>query len=231
MEKRLVLQPRLQLLADLVPQGACLADVGTDHGYVPVYLLQNERIAAAIASDINALPLAHAQRTAEEYGVKGISFRLCAGLEKIEPDECDTILIAGMGGETILDILSAAPWTHEEGHTLLLQPQTKVEQLRTWLCETGYEITRERLVEDKGKLYAALCCTAGTPRMLSEAEAYGGVAMQGEMLYSKYLEIQCRKLRLRAEGLRAGGREDPQLCALVRALEQKREEVQHADCG
>lgn len=225
MEKQLTLQPRLQLLADLVPRGARLADVGTDHGYVPVYLLQSGRIQSAVATDINALPLAHARRTAEEYGVGNIAFRLGPGLETVAPHECDTILIAGMGGETILEILSAAPWALSSGYTLLLQPQTKVELLRRGLCAMGGAILREHLVEDKGKLYVVLCAAAGAPRTLSDAEAFGGVAMQGEMLYSKYLDIQLKKLRLRAAGLRAGGREDPALFALVRALEQKREEL------
>lgn len=230
MEKRLTLQPRLKLLADLVPQGARLADVGTDHGYVPVYLLQNGRIASAIASDINELPLAHARRTAEEYGVKRISFTLCAGLERITPNECDTILIAGMGGETIIDILSAAPWTRSGRHMLLLQPQTKTELLRAWLCDEGYAIKREYLVEDKGKLYVVLECMPGEPHTLSAAEAYGGVALHGDALYPRYLDAQIKKLRLRAEGLRAGGREvDEAFTKTLRELEEKRELIRHAN--
>ena len=105
MEKELQLQPRLQCIASLVPQGARLADVGTDHGYLPVWLLQHGRIESAIASDINALPLDHARATAREYGVtERMDFRLCPGLAKIKAEECDAIAIAGMGGETILGI-------------------------------------------------------------------------------------------------------------------------------
>ena len=115
-KKELQLQPRLQCLADLVPQGARLADVGTDHGYLPVWLLQRGRMESAIASDINALPLDHARATAAEYGVTAcIDFRLCPGLAKIGSEECDTVAIAGMGGETIIGILEAAPWTREIG--------------------------------------------------------------------------------------------------------------------
>ena len=101
MTRELSLQPRLALLASLVPQGAVLADVGTDHGYIPVCLRQRGVIDRAIASDIGREPLEHARRTAEEYGVGGIDLRLCAGLDAIAPEECDTVLIAGMGGETI----------------------------------------------------------------------------------------------------------------------------------
>ena len=108
MERRLQLQPRLQLLADMVPEGCRLADVGTDHGYLPVYLLQRRRIRGAVAADIGAEPLAHARRTAEAYGVTGIDFRLCDGLRDIAPDEVDTVVIAGMGGETIIAILEGA---------------------------------------------------------------------------------------------------------------------------
>ena len=161
MTREVSLQPRLALLASLVPQGAVLADVGTDHGYIPVCLRQRGVIDRAIASDIGREPLEHARRTAEEYGVGGIDFRLCAGLDAIAPGECDTVLIAGMGGETIWDILAAAPWTRDGRHTLLLQPQTKIEELRLRLCENGYAVTREHLVRDKGKLYVVMTVTAG----------------------------------------------------------------------
>ena len=119
---RLQLQPRLQCIASLVPKGARLADIGTDHGYLPVYLLQEGTIGHAIVSDINALPLAHARATAAEYGVtEKLDFRLCPGLAKLRPEECDTVAIAGMGGETILGILEAAPWTRDGAHTLILR--------------------------------------------------------------------------------------------------------------
>ena len=125
--KLLELQPRLQLLAELVPDGAKLADVGTDHGYLPVALLQQGKIQRAIATDIGEEPLQHARRTAEEYGLsESVDFRLCDGLNGMMPDEADTIVIAGMGGETIIEILKNAPWTRQK--TLLLQPMTKPEE-------------------------------------------------------------------------------------------------------
>lgn len=107
--KKLALQPRLHMLARLVPEDCRLTDVGTDHGYLPVSLLQQGRIPSAIASDIGAEPLEHARRTAMQYGVTDIDFRLCPGLSAIAPEETDVIVIAGMGGETIIAILQAAP--------------------------------------------------------------------------------------------------------------------------
>ena len=147
--KLLALQPRLHLLARLVPEGCRLTDVGTDHGYLPVALLQQGRITAAIASDIGAEPREHARRTALQYGM---DFRLCAGLSGVAPEETDVIVIAGMGGETIISILQDAPWTADGQHRLLLQPMTKAAALRHWLADNGYTFTGEHLVEDKGRI-------------------------------------------------------------------------------
>ena len=188
MEKELQLQPRLQCIASLVPQGARLADVGTDHGYLPVWLLQHGRIESAIASDINALPLDHARATAREYGVtERMDFRLCPGLAKVKAEECDAIAIAGMGGETILGILEAAPWTHEGVHTLILQPQTKIDLLRCWLCGHGYRFLSETLVRDKEQLYVVFRVRAGMGQELSEAEALTGLLLRSDPLYGEYL--------------------------------------------
>lgn len=226
MERRLQLQPRLQLLADMVPEGCRLADVGTDHGYLPVYLLQRRRIRGAVAADIGAEPLAHARRTAEAYGVEGIDFRLCDGLRDIAPDEVDTVVIAGMGGETIIHILESAPWTR--GCTLLLQPQTKIELLRAWLREHGYAADAERLVEDKGKLYLVLSVRGAEPGTASVLEQYGGFCLEGDPLYGAYLTRQIARLRRRAEGIRESrGEETQALLSLAAQLEEKKEVWQH----
>lgn len=201
-KKELQLQPRLQCLADLVPQGARLADVGTDHGYLPVWLLQHGRMESAIASDINALPLDHARATAAEYGVTAcIDFRLCPGLAKIGSEECDTVAIAGMGGETIIGILEAAPWTRDGTHTLILQPQTKVDLLRCWLCESGYRFLEEKLVRDKEQLYVVFRVTGGEVSALSEADALTGILLRDDPLYGEYLSQHLAKLERARDGL------------------------------
>ena len=229
MERRLQLQPRLQLLADMVPEGCRLADVGTDHGYLPVYLLQRRRIRGAVAADIGAEPLAHARRTAEAYGVTGIDFRLCDGLRDIAPDEVDTVVIAGMGGETIIAILEGAAWTKDGAHTLLLQPMTKAADLRYWLAVNGYRFTEERLVWDKNYLYPVLRVTGGgTPQALTERQALTGVALDNDPLYREYLTQQADKLRRTAEGLRRSAKPDAQQRAdaaeaLAREIEEKRD--------
>ena len=215
MKRQLQLQPRLQLLADMMPQGCRLADIGTDHGYLPVWLLQRGRIQSAIAADIGSEPLAHARRTAAEYGVENIDFRLCDGLSGIAPEEADSVVIAGMGGETIIAILSAVAWTKDGAHTLLLQPMTKTAELRKWLAVNGYCFTEERLVWDKNYLYPVLRVTGGECPQLTELQALTGVLLADDPLYGEYLTQHKEKLRRAAEGLRRSGRED----ALCRAEE------------
>ena len=212
-----------------MPEGCRLADVGTDHGYLPVYLLQLRRIRGAVAADIGAEPLAHARRTAEAYGVEEIDFRLCDGLRDIAPDEVDTVVIAGMGGETIIAILEGAAWTKDGAHTLLLQPMTKAAGLRYWLAVNGYRFTEERLVWDKNYLYPVLRVTGGgTPQALTERQALTGVALDNDPLYREYLTQQADKLRRTAEGLRRSAKPDAQQRAdaaeaLAREIEEKRD--------
>lgn len=164
MAKHLELTPRLGLLASWVRPGAKLADVGTDHAYLPVWLMLHGGVSSAIASDLRSGPLQRARENAEAWGVtKRLDLRLCDGLSGIGPEECDTVVIAGMGGENIAAILAAAPWTADGCHTLLLQPQSRAESLRQFLSENGYRIAREELVLDRGTLYPAMEVTAGWP--------------------------------------------------------------------
>ena len=210
-EKNLHLQPRLHCLADLVPNRARLADIGTDHGYIPVYLLQQGRIDRAIAADIGAEPLEHARRTAQEYELTDrIDFRLCDGLAGIKAEETDCILIAGMGGETIISILENADWLRDGGQRLLLQPQSRQELLRTWLTEHGFCILQEHLALDKGTLYNVMQVEAGSSAALSEVELYGGVNLDGDPLYGAYLDWQIQKMAQAVKGLRLSKNEGAQ---------------------
>ena len=198
--KELQLQPRLQHLAGLVPQGVRLADIGTDHGYLPVWLIQHGRIDRAIAADIAREPLDHARRTAEEYGVGSIDFRLCDGLDGVSPMEVNYIIIAGMGGDTIVSILTSAPWT-KSGVKLLLQPMTKAEMLRSWLSDNGYCFTAESLVWDKEYLYPVMELMGGTQEKLTAAEEWAGIKLSNDPLYSEYLMHQMSRLQKAIDGL------------------------------
>lgn len=234
MESRLlVLAPRLQTIADMVT-GRRIADVGTDHGYLPIHLLQHRRIDFAVASDIGREPLAHAVRSAEEYGItQGVDFRLCAGLDDIAPHEVDTVIIAGMGGETIAQILDAAPWTREGTHTLLLQPMSKQPLLRRYLWEHGYTVTREKLVLDKGTIYPVIEARAGTMTEPTDAQCYGGILLDHDPLFGAYADELIRKLRRAAAGraqakdAQAAGED---FAAIADALEKKKGDWENANC-
>ena len=228
--RQLQLQPRLQLLADMIPQGTRLADIGTDHGYLPVWLMQQGRIAFAIASDINSDPLDHARQSAQEYGVEGIDFRLCGGLDGIKPEEIDTIVIAGMGGETIIQILDSAPWTKGGKHILLLQPMTKTELLRDWLADNGYRFVRERLVWDKDILYPIMEVCGGEQAKLTALQRTVGVTMSDDPLYPEYLTQHIAKLQRAIDGMMQSSsdknREKAEaLTTVLHELEQERERL------
>lgn len=150
------LSPRLQMVADFVPPCACAADVGTDHGYLPVWLLQNGVIRSAIAADIHAGPLANARQSAAAYDLEAcFRFVQADGLQFPDAQAADVITIAGMGGETICAILAAAQWLRE-GKRLVLQPQSKVPELTDWLWCNGFTIEDAALCRDAGKRYLAL---------------------------------------------------------------------------
>lgn len=171
---RLELSPRLAAVASLVPDGARLADIGTDHAYLPVSLILDGRIEEAIAADLRSGPLDHARRTAGEYGVlERLDFRLCDGLAAIAPQECDTITIAGMGGETIAGILCQVPWTRQ-AHRLILQPQSTQNVLRRFLSGNGYAIRSERVVREGERWYPVLLAEGGQMAPLTPAEEIAG---------------------------------------------------------
>jgi len=169
------LPPRMQTVADLVPPGAKVVDVGTDHAYLPANLLQRGIIRRAVVSDLRAGPLSRARATAERYGLTELmDFRLCDGLAGILPEEADTIIIAGMGGETIAAILAAAPWTAQGERRLLLQPMTAQYQLRRWLQAHRYTIQREALSREKDSFYTILAAAPGDMGPMSPAQYWAG---------------------------------------------------------
>jgi len=169
------LSKRLRCVAEWVPAGAHLADIGTDHGFLPVWLLKQNRIDFAIAADLREKPLDTARRTAERYGVsRQISFRLCDGLTGIEPDEVDVVSIAGMGGETIVSILEKAPWTLERETRLLLQPQSAGYELRRFLNEKGYRIIRENIAREENRFYILIEAQKGEQGSMTPGELWAG---------------------------------------------------------
>lgn len=171
----ILLTPRLQRLASQVPKGANFVDVGTDHARLPVWLIEQGILTTAIATDIREGPLERARWTAGRHKVtEQISFRLGNGLEKVREAEADVIAIAGMGGETIADILAAAPWTAQAGKLLLLQPMTAVPDLRQWLVAHSFTIQSERLVQEGDTLYDTMTVCYGAMEPWTAGEYWAG---------------------------------------------------------
>ena len=157
MDKSLHLDNRLSLCADFVRKGVKVADIGTDHAYLPVWLCKNSTAVQAVAADINPKPLQRGKETVVKYNAENmVQLRLSNGLENIQPDEADDIIIAGMGGELISDILNAAPWVKNSRYHFILQPMTKAEALREYLYENGFEIEAEKAAEAEGKIYSVM---------------------------------------------------------------------------
>lgn len=222
------LSPRLMSIARKVPEGARLVDVGTDHGRLPVWLLLRGRISRAIAADLREGPLERARETARLYGqTEGISFRLCDGLAGIKPEEADTVVIAGMGGETIASILEAAPWTRRE-KLLLLQPMTGAPYLRQWLQAHGYVIRSEDVSREGDKLYTDWVVRGGAMPPLTPAEAWAGVNRCGPLRIA-YLEQLEEKAEKALRGHRTARTPDQQaigrLEQVVSGLRKMREEL------
>lgn len=201
----ITLDKRLSAVAALIRPGSRLADIGTDHAYLPVYLVQAGVCPSAVASDIGAGPLDAARRTVTENGLTSkIALRLGDGLSTIEAAEVEDIAIAGMGGETIAAILEAAAWVKTGGVRLVLQPMTRAEDLRRWLMTNGFSVLEEHLVTDGRHLYPVLAAeyTAATPcedgRLI-----YGGffTAEEGR----PYRRMMGAHLRRRAGGLARSG--------------------------
>lgn len=205
------LTPRLLALAHQVPCGARFADVGTDHARLPVWLLEQGIIGHAIATDLREGPLERARQTAARHGLTDcISFRLGDGLHSLAPGEADVYAIAGMGGETISAILSAAPWILKTEGRFLLQPMTSISDLRAWLWRNGFCFEREVLVGEGNAIYVLLTVSPGDMEPLSPAEEWAGRQVRGmeSPLRSEYLARIVQRCSSVLDGLKHSKRSE-----------------------
>lgn len=204
---------RLAMCADFVRKGTRLADVGTDHAYLPVYLCKSGVCTSAIAADINPEPLRRGRMTIEEAGLSDIiEARLSDGLDQIGADEVDDIVIAGMGGELIARIMDECTFSRCADKHFVLQPMTKSEELIEWLCRNGFEIGAQDCCEAAGKCYTVL------------SVQYTGLTPQQDELfyYTGKLDPQkplhCRFLRGHADRLSKKARGDQRFAALAERI-------------
>ena len=204
------LDKRLLSCADYVRAGAVFADIGTDHGYLPIFLLNTGRIQRAYLSDINSGPLASAERNARDNGLYDkCEFILTDGAAALSGKGITDYAICGMGGELIARIVEDAPHLKEIGTRLILQPMTKQEHLRRYLASNGFSVLDERFSFDSGKYYVTLLAEyTGECREISESEAELGIktAHDGDRVeYLGFLEGKMKAVKKAFLGKSAAG--------------------------
>ena len=171
----MLMNRRLKAIDERIRDGCGVVDVGTDHGILPVHLVQRGYQGHIYASDINPGPLDAAKRSAALAGVSSrITFLLCDGLALCPPDDVDTIVIAGMGGDMIVKILDEAEWCMHPRYHFILQPMTRAEVLRYWLVHNEFEIHSEIVAKDENRLYQILTAHFGGKTILNDAELFCG---------------------------------------------------------
>ena len=169
---KIPLSDRLLACCNFIKPGDRVADVGCDHGYLGIYLLTNGIAKSVIESDVAEGPLQSAMRNAVKYGTKNkMSFHLSDGVQNI-PRDFDTLVCAGMGADTIISILTAAPWLRDGRYRLILQCQSKRPELRQWLYDTGYRINRETLAKDGKFVYTIMEVVYDPGHGITPAETY-----------------------------------------------------------
>lgn len=220
-KKRIVLDPRLQKCADFVRTGVRVADIGTDHGYLPIALLQRGQVLSALACDINAGPLESAVRNAARYGVASeMDCRLADGLRGLASQEADDIVIAGMGGELMLRMIVETPWLRVPEKHLVLQPMTAADRLRAGLYAAGFAIDCEEAVFDGRKIYTVLSVfyTGEAQTGLSLRMLHMGKILPGSPDSARYAASILHNLENQCAGLRHTGRDTAALEAAIREI-------------
>ncbi|CUH94175.1 hypothetical protein P22_0241 [Propionispora sp. 2/2-37] len=156
------LSKRLAAIARFVPQSSRLADIGTDHAYLPIFLIQKHVISSAIAGEVNTGPYRSAEETLKRFALKSqVSLRLGDGLSVLHPGEAETVVIAGMGGPTIINILSQHPRVTQSVQRFIIQPMIATGLVRRWFVSHQWRIVAEDLVPEEGRLYEIVVAEPG----------------------------------------------------------------------
>lgn len=206
-----MLDKRLELCAEFVSGKGTVCDVGTDHAYLAVELIKSGKCSKVIASDINPKPLESARKNVEKYGVSDkVELVLSDGLENINLDGVSDIVIAGMGGETIVKILENYICSLHDNTRYILQPMTKPEVLRKWLYDNWFVVVSEKAVEDGDKIYTVICAEMNIEESskLTEYESISGFFADDDEIGVKYRCKQSERLEKMAVSLEKAGRID-----------------------
>lgn len=221
---KLSLSDRLLACAGFVHPGARVADVGCDHGYLGIHLLQNGIASHVYASDVREGPLSSAKRNAAHYGVATqMECFLSDGVRDL-PRDFDTLVCAGMGADTMISILTDAPWLQDSRYRLILQCQSKLPTLRRFLSDTGFSICRETLAQDGKFIYPVMEVTYCPGETLDDGDCWLSPALLccGSALLPDYIDRVLGGVRKTVQGLSsAGGPEYLRACALLDTLQAR----------
>lgn len=224
------LSERLQTVAHQVEICGVTADIGCDHGFTSIYLIQQGISRRVIAMDINKGPLERAGDHVEQYGLSGqIELRLSDGAEKLRPGEADTLLISGMGGALICKILDDSPEVVKEAKELVLSPQSEWALVRHYLQNHGFRISREAMVYDQGKYYLVLRAVPGEQNYCDEIEyTYGKYLLEkGDECLVSFLKKEDIRIRRILKGM-ASKKLSEQAERQKQELTRELENVRHA---
>ena len=225
------LSVRLRMNASLVTPGNRLADVGTDHGYIPIALVEEGVIPSALAMDVNEGPLMRAEEHIRLSGLASyIETRLSDGLEKLGCGEADSVLVAGMGGPLMIRILRKGKERLAGVRELILQPQSEIGLVRHFLEESGWSIDAEDMVREEGKYYTAIHAVPGEMVWGQEVfYRYGKTLLEKHHpVLRMYLEERRRVCGLILENLKKNGRNTEMISGRIREMEQELDIVRDA---
>ncbi len=186
----------MQAVADLVPKSMVVADVGTDHGYIPIFLIQDQRAEKVLALDVRSGPLKRAAGHVEEKGLAGqIEVRRSDGLKGVKPGEADTVVISGLGGPLMIRILREGKDVVDNLRYLILQPQSEIADVRRYLTGAGFTIQKEDMVKEDGKYYFLMRAVPGKTEPYEEFEyTYGKKLLQMQhSILKEYLQKEQKK--------------------------------------
>ena len=215
------LDPRLSAVASLVKRGNRLIDIGTDHAYVPCFLVSSGVCPSAVAADLRKGPLQNARQTIAACALEhAVETCLSDGLDAIAPQKNCTVVLAGMGGLLIAELLQRTPWVFDPAVQIVAQPMSHAEDVRRFFFENGFALEREVCAADGRHLYCAMAAHfTGEKATPSPAMPYGGLLFRSEdSTAQRYLRLQFERLKKRRDALAAAGTDEHEVTRLNAVL-------------
>ena len=223
------LSKRLQAVADLLSEGMRVADIGTDHGYIPIYLVETGKCPSAFAMDINKGPILRAKEHIAAHGLEDkITVRLSDGVKALRVGECDSVNVAGMGGALAIKIMEEGRTVFKSLKEFVLQPQSELEKVRKYLCENDYCIIAEDMVLEDGKFYPMMKVINGTAPKYNNLElSYGPLLLeQKHPVLKTFLEKEKQKRsKIKETIVKEAGEHNK---TRIREIESELEEIEYA---